>query len=147
MAPPTPVYAAAQDLRDELDVANPPLTDAIANALIVKAQDRVDRLAGPIGVDTYTGGTGTGLKFTPGNLLGWQGAKLTRATVIIAAALYRDPNAFNLSQFDETHGPDFRVKTPKFGGMSPAGVQALILADQLLTEARLKRLIARMHTG
>lgn len=136
-----PYYATATDLRTELGVNAGTLADAAAIKLLTTAEDWVDRIAGPGTVDTTTG-----RKYAVANLQPWQAAKLLSATVIIAAAIYRDPNVLQRNTFDRVQGPDFLVMTPNAGGYSAAAVEALERAAFLLDTGRLRRLFARPIT-
>lgn len=132
------IYATVADLRADPAIpdAAPP-TDAELEAKIADAEDLIDRLLGPVGVDAATGRA-----LTPSVLADWQAGKLERATVILARTAYADAAAFAPPRAKSIEGPSFKL-TDLRGGMSPAGEVALRQAVALLDQAYLRRLAAR----
>lgn len=133
-APVGPSYATPDALREELQIDAVALDDPAASRLIADAEERVDELVGfGAGIDTATG-----RRLTIANLETWQAAKVQRATVVFAAALQRDPTAFDPPRYASVSGPDFSKSQPTGSGIAPAARRARRLAGQLLAEAGLR---------
>ena len=128
----TTYYATAAGLRDELTLDSAALPDDAASRLIRKAEGEVDRLIGvrPIN-DT------TGRKVLVTDVYAWQFAKLTRATLVLAADLYNNPDAFEPSKWSRVEGPDFRF----IGATFVINREAINEIDQ----SGLRRLSASAH--
>lgn len=140
--PATTYYATVAELRASTSIpdAPPPSDDTLAE-LIVEAEDLVDRLVGPRSVDTVSGrkwdaAAGHGLTTAQRTLL-------TRATVLLAVALYEDPTSFLLPTVGTEKGPDFERTVP-LQGREPIGTAVLVRAAELLGNAGLRVLTARL---
>lgn len=103
----TTYYAQASDLRAELGVDAGVLPDDQAQNLITDAEDIVDNLLGAWRINLTTG-----RKIFETNVLAWQFAKLTRATVKLAGQMYARPDLFTARQYESQKGPDFTVTGP-----------------------------------
>lgn len=135
----TTTYATPTELRAHLDVDQNGLADAAATALILDAEDLIDRVLGGWPPDETTG-----RKITQGDVEAWQWAKLTRATVKLAARLHRDPGLLTSPAYRSVAGPDFSFSGPQGGGAAHTlGVQVLALLD----DSCLRRLAGRAVTG
>lgn len=130
-----PVYCTAAELRDYLDVDDSILSDLAAIVLIQDAEDWIDNLLGGWYPDETTG-----RKILEADVLAWQWGKLTRATTLVAAALYNAPALLTVRQYRREKGPDFEVEDPLGGG-------ALAPAITLLNASGLRRLTGRAVAG
>lgn len=138
---PEPIYCTTAELVTELEVGEGAVPDdAIARRAIEDAEDLIDRVLG----GWYWGpNEQTGRKVVQGDVMAWQWTKLTRATVKLAARLYRDPSLLEQS-FEATRGPDFSVQGPKGGALVRImGVQVLALLD----DSGLRRIVGRANKG
>lgn len=129
-------YATADELRDELELTIDQLSTAAAERQIRRAERLVDRLVGPRAVDAATG-----RKIVPTDLTQVQAEQLRDATVLLAAAVQRNPDAFAPAAGDRVKGPDFEIDKVRDG--TPAGTVALREATALLDDADLRVLTAR----
>lgn len=131
-------YATVEALRADPAIgdADPP-TDATLEARLVDAEDLIDRVIGPHGIDEATGRA-----LIPGDLDDWRTAKIARATIILARTAITTPGAFDPPAGGTIEGPVFKVSNIT-GGMSPAGTTALRAAVALLDQAGVRRLTAR----
>jgi hypothetical protein len=134
-----PFYTTQDDLRTRLGLDETALPNEDATALIVTAEDWIDRIIGPIEVDIDTG-----RKVNIDGLTGAQIIKLSDATLTIAAVLKNQPTAFTAAAFGSVSGPDFSYSNPTAGGMPAAGAHALRHAAALLDHARLRVLTGTM---
>lgn len=100
-----PYYATIVGLRALLGVDNVALPDPRALELLEDAEDVIDDLLGARPVDDTTG-----RKVVVGEVEGWQAAKLARATLKVAARLYREPGLVSQQRWDREKGPDFEVQ-------------------------------------
>lgn len=130
-----PYYTTATALRTALDVSSGTLPDLAAITLITSAEDWVDSMLGAWYVDETTG-----RKIDQDDILAWQWEKLTRATTMVAAALYNVPTLLTTAQYRKQAGPDFSVEDPIGGG-------ALAPAITLLNASGLRRLTGRAVAG
>ena len=130
-----PAYSTPTALRAALSVNSTTLPDATADALIVQAEDWVDSMLGAWYVDETTG-----RKIDQDDILAWQWEKLTRATTMVAAALYNAPTLLTTAQYRKQAGPDFSVEDPIGGG-------ALAPAITLLNASGLRKLTGRAVAG
>ncbi len=130
-----PYYATAAELRTYLDVDDSTLSDAAAIVLIQDAEDWIDTLLGGWPVNETTG-----RKILQADVLAWQWAKLGRATVKTAGAVYHDPTLLTVRRYRREKGPDFEVEDPLGGG-------ALTPAIALLNASGLRRLTGRAAAG
>jgi hypothetical protein len=140
--PPGPSYATPDALRAELGLTPAELDDDAANRLIVNAQERVDELVGPGTIDIDTG-----LKIKVAAIQPWQALKLQRATVILAKAEQRDPDAFTPPRYASISGPDFSKSQPIGSGLPGATKQARRRAANLLADAGLRVVAVRAAAG
>lgn len=108
-----PYYTTANALRTELGVDNTVLSDGDAAKLIESAEDLIDELVGNWPVDTTTG-----RKIVQAQIDAWQWSKLGRATLKLAAALYRDPDLARGQRYRSQSGPDFSVSGPVGGAIA-----------------------------
>lgn len=136
-----PYYATVAELRADPDVPDSePPTDATLEALIVEAEDLVDRLIGPRDVRPDTGrkydATDTG------GLTAGQRDALRRATLALAAEAYADPMAFLPPAGGSISGPDFSVSNPAPG--TPRGRAELRRVAGLLDANALRVTRARV---
>jgi hypothetical protein len=135
-----PIYCTAAALRTELALNEAALPDAAATSKIQDAEDVIDRM---LGGWFWGPNEQTGRKVTQGDVMPWQWAKLTRATVKLAARLYNDPS--RLEQIYEiTRGPDFSAQGLKGGALVHIiGVQVLALID----DSGLRRIAGHARQG
>lgn len=130
------VYATAQDLRTQLGVLNPSgLSDDVAEALILEAEDEIDRLLGGWPVDETTG-----RKITEADVEAWQWAKLQRATLLLAQALYAQPDLLTRQSYRRSKGPDFEFE-------DPIGAGKVSRVVSVLDDSGLRRLAGRAVPG
>lgn len=135
----TTAYATPTELRAALDVDQNVLDDAAATALILDAEDLIDRVLGGWPPDETTG-----RKIVQGDVEAWQWAKLGRATAKLAARLHRDPGLLSSPVYRSVSGPDFSFVGPQGGGAGQVfGVQVLALLD----DSGLRRVAGRAVTG
>lgn len=105
--PATPgAYTTPHELRTELTVDATVLTDEDANQLIATAEDLIDEDLGARPVDIVTG-----RKVIRDQVEVWQWTKLARATVKLAALLYRKPDLL-AQRYTSVRGPDFAFSGP-----------------------------------
>lgn len=123
-----PYYTTAANLNTELDTT---LDGARAVALIQDAEDLIDELLGfwPIDEDT-------GRKIVEDQVEAWQWEKLGRATLKLAAKLYRQPELVDGLQYKSISGPDF-----SFSGPVGSALGRQIIG--LLNDSDLRRLTGR----
>lgn len=137
------VYAQVAELRADPAVPDgSPPTNAELEALLVTAEETVDRLIGPRDVDADTG-----RKYVvddAGPLTAAQRAALKRATILVALELYADPNAFDPPAGSRIKGPDFEVDEPATG--TARARLALLRAAGVLDAVRLRVLTASPTT-
>lgn len=95
-------YTSPEALRTMLDVTEVVLSDAQATELILRAEDLVDELLGAWPVDETSG-----RKIVEDDVDAWQFAKLQRATTLLAAAIYQNPDLGSQSVYKSQSGPDF----------------------------------------
>jgi hypothetical protein len=135
-----PIYASVEELQAEL--ADGPVPDgAAATRVIQDAEDVIDRFLG--GARWWPEET-TGRKVVQANVLPWQWAKLTRATVKLAARLYRDSTLLTEQAFETIRGPDFSATKPSGGAaVRLLGIQVLALLD----DSGLRQLAGRARQG
>ena len=130
-----PYYCTAAELRTYLNVSSGTLSDSAAIVLIQDAEDWIDTLLGGWPVDETTG-----RKILQADVLAWQWAKLGRATIKTAGAVYHDPTLLTVRRYRREKGPDFEVEDPLGGG-------ALTPAVALLNASGLRRLAGRAVAG
>jgi len=130
-----PYYATAAELRTYLDVDDSTLSDPAAIVLIQDAEEWIDTLLGGWPVNETTG-----RKILQADVLAWRWAKLGRATVKTAGAVYHDPTLLTVRRYRREKGPDFEVEDPLGGG-------ALTPAIALLNASGLRRLTGRATAG
>lgn len=130
-----PYYCTAAELRTYLNVSSGTLSDSAAIVLIQDAEDWIDTLLGGWPVDETTG-----RKILQADVLAWQWAKLGRATIKTAGAVYNTPALFTQSRYRKESGPDFSVEDPQGGG-------PLAPAVTLLNASGLRRLTGRATAG
>jgi hypothetical protein len=122
-------YAAAGALRAELNVDEEDLPDAEADRLIETAEDLVDgELA--LAVDSTTG-----RKVVQNDVEAWQWEKLNRATILVAAELYGNPDLARGRQWAAERGAGYAVSGPR-GSDLGAQVLALLKATGWRKSAR-----------
>lgn len=100
------IYATPDELRTELRVDEAALSDADAERLIETAEDLIDAELSRAIVTT------TGRRVAEADVAEWQWAKLSRATVLVAARLYSDPDLAQGRQWQAERGPTFAVSGP-----------------------------------
>lgn len=132
-------YATAAQLRDELEVDALTLPDARAEKLITDAEDLIDTLLGFWRVNETTG-----RKIVQADVEAWQFTKLTRATVLTAANIYRNPAVLTSPQWDEVKGPDFWF-VGRIGGPLAQILSPVVLA--VLEASTLRRMSGRSRAG
>lgn len=130
-----PYYCTAAELRTYLNVSSGTLSDSAAIVLIQDAEDWIDTLLGGWPIDETTG-----RKILQADVLAWQWAKLGRATIKTAGAVYHDPTLLTVRRYRREKGPDFEVEDPLGGG-------ALTPAVALLNASGLRRLAGRAVAG
>jgi hypothetical protein len=136
-----PYYCSTEELRGELEVGEGTVPDdTIAKRTIEDAEDLVDRMLG----GWFWGPNElTGRKVTEGDVMAWQWAKLKRATVKLAARIYRDPSLLD-QVYEAIRGPDFSMQGPKGSALvHMIGVQVLALID----DSGLRRIAGRSRQG
>lgn len=136
-----PYYCTTAELVAELEVGEGTVPDdTIAIRAIQDAEDLIDRLLG----GWYWGPNElTGRKVTQGDVMAWQWSKLQRATVKLAARLYRDPSVLE-QVYQVVSGPDFTASGPKGGALvHMIGVHVLSLLD----DSGLRRIAGRSRQG
>jgi hypothetical protein len=137
-----PIYCTVAELVAELEAQEasgiPDTTRAIRQ--IEDAEDLIDRLLG----GWYWGpNEETGRKVTQGDVMSYQWAKLTRATVKLAARLYQQPKLLD-QVYQAVRGPDFSFTGPKGGALvTIIGVQVLALLD----DSGLRRVAGHARPG
>lgn len=134
-------YATVDELREELGLAagdEAGLPTVEAERLLVDAERRVDRLAGPA-----PRRADTGRKFDPVEAGDPYAGALREAAVILAAAKRRNPAAFDPPAAKTVAGPDFTLTD--VAGVAPAGATALREAAAALRDAGLILTTARGH--
>lgn len=124
-------YATEDELRTELGVAEAVLSDAAAAILITDAELFIDLLIGNRGISLPSG-----RKVVEADVEAYQWTAVNRATVKLAADLYRNPKAYRGAQWKSVSGPDFSVSGPLFAAASSA---AEAIAGPLLTSSGLRR--------
>lgn len=136
-----PYYCTADQLRTELGVSSTVLPDAAATVLIQSAEDLIDRL---LGAGMYWPDETTGRKIRQADVEAWQWAKLTRATVLLAARLYTQPDLLADTGADRVKGPDFEISGQR-GGATGRLFGTTVLA--VLDDSGLRQLAARAAPG
>lgn len=138
---PEPIYCTTAQLVAELEVGSDAVPDnAVATRTIEDAEDLIDRM---LGGWFWGPNEQTGRKVTQGDVMPWQWSKLTRATVKLAARLYRDPSVLD-QVYQTISGPDFSASGPKGGALvKMIGVQVLALLD----DSGLRRIAGRATQG
>lgn len=132
-----PIYTTEAALEAELNGVDMPTATAVG--LIQDAEDLIDRALGGWPPDETTG-----RKIAQGDVEAWQWAKLSRATVKLAARLYRNPGLLSSPAYRSVSGPDFSFSGPQGGGAAQIfGVQVLALLD----DSCLRRIAGRAVTG
>lgn len=111
-------------------------TGAKGIATIENAEDVIDDLLGRPTSDPAT----TGRKVVQTDVEAWQWAKLKRATIKLAAALWANPNLVGGRRWRSESGPDF-----SFSGPQGSQVGGQVLA--LLTASGLRHLAGRATRG
>lgn len=135
--PATPVglYCTVEQLRDELGDVTLTVSDAQALAVIETACDLIDEELGARTPDTTTG-----RKVTESDVEAWQWAKLTRATIKLAAALHLKPDLAVAQQWKRVSGPDFTFEGRVGSSFGPT-------VGVLLNQTGLRRLTTTMSRG
>lgn len=128
-------YSTVQLLRDELLVDDDQLTDQEAKRLILNTEDLVDDLLGGWQPDETTG-----RKIVQADVDAWQWTKLQRATTLLAAEIYRNPEALTGRSWRSVSGPDFSFSGP-LRGTIPRHIIAV------LNDSGLRRLAGRATPG
>lgn len=135
-----PIYCTVTELRTELQVDESALPEAAAIRVIEDAEDMIDRL---LGGWFWGPNEETGRKVTQGDVMGWQWAKLSRATTKLAARFHTTPGALD-QVYQSVSGPDFSMSGPKGGALvSLIGVQVLALLD----DSGLRQIAGRATQG
>ncbi len=129
-----PYYTDATALNAELGTS---LTAPQALPFILDAEAEIDRLLGAVPVDTSTG-----RKVVQANVDAWQWVKLQRATVKLAAAIYRSPGLLTDARWQSVSGPDFSFSGPLSGAVSGVGRDVL----NELNQSGLRRLSTRARS-
>lgn len=130
-----PYYTTAALLQGELGLSAVQFPDAAAIKVIEDAEDLVDELLGGWPPDKTTG-----RKIVQAKVEAWQWTKLGRATVKLAAALYRDPELARRNRWASEKGPDFAVSGPIGGAIATE-----VLAP--LNQSGLRRVAGRAASG
>lgn len=132
----TVTYASVQALRDELGVSDDRLSDQDAKRVLLDAEDVIDQLLGAATSDPDP----SGRKVRITDVEAWQWAKLSRATVKVAALLHANPGLLDGQQWTSVSGPDF-----SFSGPRGAKVGTLVIG--LLNDSGLRNLTGRARSG
>jgi hypothetical protein len=122
-------YATPSELRDALGLTDAQLPDPEATDLILNAEDWID---GELGARTID--PATGRKVIEDEVEPWQWAKLTRATLKVAAKLHADPNHLQGSAWETVKGPDFETTGPRNAGFG-SDVTALLTDSYLIVRS------------
>jgi hypothetical protein len=96
-------YAAPVDLRARLELTDAELTDAAATRLLERAERRLDRLAGAWPIRP------NGRKFDPAGLPSLYSTTIREATLDLAEAEQRNPDAYTPPAAGTISGPDFTL--------------------------------------
>lgn len=128
-------YTSPEALRTTLNVTEVVLSDAAATELILQSEDLIDEMLGAWPIDDTSG-----RKIVEDDVEAWQFAKLQRATNLLAAAIYRDPDMATRAQFKSQSGPDF-----SFSGRIGGEVSTVVLLP--LNQSGLRRLGGRVGPG
>jgi hypothetical protein len=130
-----PFYCTVDALRGELGVDASVLPDATAAGIIEDAEDAIDRLLGGWQPDQSSG-----RKILVSLVQPWQWAKLGRATLKLAVAVYNDPELLKRREWTSISGPDFSVS-----GAAGGAIATEILA--ILDDSGLRRIAGRARPG
>jgi hypothetical protein len=116
-------YASVTDLQEVVEDVD----SQTAGRLLEDASDWIDAQLGAREIDPATG-----RKVIEDEVEPWQWAKLTRATLKVAAKLYADPSLLTPQQFDTVKGPDFETTGPRGGsGLFGSEVSSLLTDSYL----------------
>lgn len=116
------MYATPTELRDSLGVSSGDLPDEKAEALLEAASDQIDGMLGARQINAETG-----RRVTESQVYTWQYAKIKRAAIKIASALYSSPELLIEQQFDRVKGPDFETQGPLRRGSAIFGDEVIQL--------------------
>lgn len=130
---PEPYYCTVAEFEAETGAT---ATGTKGIATIENAEDVIDDLLGRPTSDPAT----TGRKVVQTDVEAWQWAKLKRATVKLAAALWANPNLVGGRRWKSESGPDFSFSGPQG---SQVGTQVLAL----LNASGLRNLASRATRG
>lgn len=117
-------YTTITDLRGHLGVSSAVLSDAAATELIEQSEDVIDALLGvrPVSITT-------GRRVVQSEVLAWQWTKIKRATLLLAARIYSQPDLLD-RQWHSISGPDFSFSGP-IGSVLGQTVLAPLIASGL----------------
>lgn len=119
-----PVYTSASALREKLEVTAEVLSDDEALNLIETAEDLIDERLGARPIDEDTG-----RKVVPADEDAWRVEKLAKATLEVAAVIFRDPGVESRQRVRSVSG-DVSTSSP-YGYAYGERAQALINASGL----------------
>lgn len=128
-------YASPDALRGRLEVTPAELSDVAAQRILGNAERRIDRIAGAWPIRP------NGRKLDPTTLPNIFADAIREATLDVAAAEYRDPDAFTPPAAKRVRGPDFELVDT--AGVPPSGQVALRDAAARLDALNLRAVTAR----